>query len=47
MNKSSVPFGIDPPTDLIGSTSSAMSPRANCARATCTIRSYAWVTSCS
>ncbi|WP_309141857.1 hypothetical protein [Streptomyces griseicoloratus] len=41
MNRSSVPIGIDPPTDLIGSISSAMSPRANCARATCAIRSFA------
>ncbi|MFE0922707.1 hypothetical protein ACFW24_33735 [Streptomyces nigra] len=46
VNRSSVPFGIDPPTDLIGSISNAMSPRENCALATCAISSFARVTSC-
>ncbi|MER6087657.1 hypothetical protein [Streptomyces bluensis] len=41
VNRSSVPFGIEPPTDLIGSISNAMSPRANCERATCAISSFA------
>ncbi|WP_409094616.1 hypothetical protein [Streptomyces scabiei] len=47
VNRSSVPFGMDPPADLIGSISNAMSPRENCARATCAISSVARPTSCS
>ncbi len=47
VNRSSVLFGIEPPTALIGSISNAMSAREKCSRATCAISSFARVTSCS